>query len=120
MTRWQWLLSVFLLIPLIPISVRAQDIVKEFDAPGPESRGLAWDGTYLWCADAELDSIFKIDPATGQEIHAIPFVRNFEFSRGGGITWSGEDALWVTHRQYFYKLNSTNGQETANFHCPGS
>lgn len=114
----QRFLSVFLLT-LLPATLFAQRIVKEFDAPGPESRGLAWDGTYLWCADAEKDSIFKIDPVSGQVVHSLIFSRSFDFSRGGGITWSGDDALWATRSTYFYKIDATTGQDITNFHCPG-
>jgi hypothetical protein len=101
-----------------PVPSAAQHIVMSFDAPGPESRGLAWDGQYLYCADAELDSIFKIHPATGQILHSIPF--DLEYTYGSGITWSGDGALWVTRFQYFYKLHAESGAEMANFHCPGS
>ena len=107
----------FSLLIILPISSFAQHILKELDAPGPESRGLAWDGQYLWCADALKDSIFKIDPASGQVIHAIHFDLNSSY--GGGITWSGDGAIWVTRVQYFYKLDATTGQELTNFHCPG-
>ena len=113
------LLPLFLLFSIIPTSGATQSIVKVFDTPGPEPRGLAWDGTYLWCADAQEDSIFKIDPVSGQVVHTLSFSRNFDFSRGGGITWSGDDALWATRSTYFYKIDATTGEEITNFHCPG-
>ncbi|UCE20051.1 MAG: hypothetical protein JSV84_06830 [Gemmatimonadota bacterium] len=118
MKQWQRLLSVFL-VSLLPVAGFAQRIVKEFDTPGPEPRGLTWDGTYLWCADAEEDSIFKIDPESGQVIHSFYFSMTFEFSRGGGIAWSGDGALWATRSTYFYKLDANTGQSITNFHCPG-
>jgi len=117
MKEWKRVL-LFSLIIIIPASSIAQKIMKEFDAPGPESRGLTWDGQYLWCADAEEDSLFKIDPESGQVIHAISFDLNAAY--GGGITWNGDDeAIWVTRVQYFYKLDANTGQGLTNFHCPG-
>ncbi|MFQ6092074.1 MAG: hypothetical protein ACE5OR_05235 [bacterium] len=117
MKEWQKVLVISFLVTVPPVPATAQHIVKEFDVPGPESRGLAWDGTYLWCADAGEDSIFKIDPASGQVTHTIFFDLNPAY--GGGITWSGDGALWVTRVQYFYKLNANTGQQVTNFHCPG-
>jgi len=112
----RWILYVFVFVA-VPVLSTAQHIVREFDAPGPLSRGLAWDGQYLWCADAMRDSIYKIDPTTGQVVHSIFF--DFNTSYGGGITWAGDEALWVTRAQYFYKLRVSDGQGLANFHCPG-
>ena len=119
MIQWSRVL-IACILSLTPLLARTQHIMTEIPAPGPAPRGLTWDGTYLWCADAEKDSIFKIDPVSGQVVHAVLFSRNFEFSRGGGIAWGGDESLWVTHRQYFYKLSASDGQEIANFHCPGS
>ena len=102
---------------VLPVSSFAQKVLKEFNAPGTSARGMAWDGQYLWCADAAKDSIFKIDPATEQVVHAIYFA--FNASYGGGITWGGDEALWVTRVQYFYKLDANTGQQLTNFHCPG-
>ena len=108
------LVSIFIMAPAISA---AQYVVKEFHAPGSEARGLAWDGEYLWCADAEEGAIFKIDPASGRVEHSIPFDVPDTF--GGGITWSDDGALWVSRFQYFHKLDATTGQELAEFHCPG-
>ena len=102
---------------LIPVVSAAQYVVKAFDAPGPEARGLAWDGAYLWCADAGNDAIYKIDPAVGDVVHSIPF--DVPDTYGGGITWDDDGALWVSRLQYFHKLDPTTGQELAEFHCPG-
>ena len=105
------------LLVAVPLSASAQYIVRELDAPGPEVRGLAWDGSNLWCADVGMDSLFKIDPQSGDVIHSIHF--NLNSSYGSGITWSGDEALWVTRTQYFYKLGANTGKELTNFHCPG-
>ena len=105
------------LCTLVPLTSQAQFVLKEFDAPGGEARGLAWDGQYLWCADLKLDSLFQMDPATGQVLRAIRF--DFDATYGGGTAWASEGAIWVTKVNYFRKLNPENGQELSNFHCPG-
>ena len=104
-------------IIMIPVMTSAQYVVKEFDAPGSEARGLAWDGEYLWCADADEGAIFKIDPVSGNRVHSIPF--DVPTTYGGGITWSGDGALWISRLQYFHKLDPETGQEIDEFHCPG-
>ena len=109
--------SVLSFFVLASMSVIAQNIIKEFEAPGPEPRGLAWDGQNLWCADADEDAIFKIDPVSGEVLDALPF--DVPSTYGGGITWSGDGAIWVTRGQYFHKMNTATGQEMADFHCPG-
>jgi len=101
----------------VPHTLFSQEIVRQFEAPGPEVRGLAWDGRYLWCADAEKDSIFKVDPVSGQAVHAISF--DLDETSGGGITWSGDEVLWVTRMQYFYKIDAYTGQQLADLHCYG-
>ena len=100
-----------------PVFSPAQNIINEFDAPGHMSKGLAWDGHYLWCADAATDSIFKIDPVSGQVLHAIPFT--FHTTLGGGITWSGDEALWVAWTSGFWKLDASTGQKITYLDCPG-
>ena len=116
MKKYLWIQLIFLLIT-ISTSVESHEIIKEFDAPGPEARGLAWDGQYLWGADALKDSIFKIDPVSGLVLHRIYF--DFNTAYGGGIAWSSDEALWVIRMQYFYELDPISGEGIANFHCPG-
>lgn len=111
------LLSFVSFFVLLPISIIAQNIVGVFEAPGPESRGLAWDGQNLWCADADKDAIFKLEPTSGEVLEALAF--DVPGTYGGGIAWSGDGALWVTRWQYFHKIHATTGQEIADFHCPG-
>lgn len=116
MKRGCLVLLMFLFIFVAGTS-QAQFVVREFDSPGPDPRGLTWDGQYLWCADFNLDSLFRIDVITGQVVHTIPFV--FDYTYGGGIAWDDTGAIWVTKRQYVYKLDPETGQEQSNFHCPG-
>ena len=112
-----------LLIPVLtlvfllsPHTTFGQGILKEIDAPGPNARGLAWDGQYLWCADAVKDSIFKIDPTTGQVMHSIFFDVNATF--GGGLTWNGDGTLWTNRMWYFHKLDALTGDSLTAFYNP--
>ena len=116
MKKSLWIQLIFVVIT-ISASLESQEIIREFDAPGSESRGLAWDGQYVWCADLAADSIFKIDPISGQVLHTIFF--DFNSALGGGIAWSSDEALWVTRERYIYKLDPATGSEMTNFHCPG-
>jgi subtilisin family serine protease len=61
-------------------------IVKEFDAPSQTCRGLCYDGTYLYTAQAaSIDEIYKINRDTGsiEEIYDSP--SSFPI----GLAWDG-------------------------------
>jgi hypothetical protein len=65
---------------------------KGFAAPGRNTRGLAWDGTYLWTTtDAEL---FKLDPS-GEVlgVYSSPEVTP------EGLTWDGA-TFWIFTTNY--------------------
>ena len=51
----------------------SQKIIKQFFAPGTNSRGLAWDGTNLWCADETDKAIYKVNASSGGVISSISF-----------------------------------------------
>ena len=112
-----WLMLLMCLFTILPLASQAQFVVKEFDAPGSEPRGLAWDGQYLWCADCIDDSVFQMDPASGQVVHTTYF--DFNTSNGGGVAWDSEATLWVTTGAYFYGLDAETGDTLKYFHCPG-
>ena len=95
----------------------AQQIIKSFPSPGPEPRGLAWDGNYLWCADFARGSIYKIDPSNGSILSSIPF--DILNSNWGGLTWSDDGKLWVANGTYVFKINPETAETLSSFHCPG-
>ena len=99
---------------------QSQQIVSELSAPGPEARGLAWDGDYLWCADASTDKIYKLDPQDGSVVSSINFALDINF---GGITWSPDGYLWVSdfrsNQSYYYKIDPVTAAIRTSFHCPG-
>lgn len=107
-----WLLGFSVIAP----SAQAQEIVNEFPSPAGESRGLAWDGEFLWCADSGTDSVYKLDPSDGGIISAFSFSISSSY---GGITWSSDNNIWIANGRYFYKVNPSNGAAMTNFHCPG-
>ena len=81
-------------------------IISTIPAPGPNPQGVAWDGSHLWVADAETDSIYKINHLNG-------FI-DYSFSSPGleprGLTYDGTH-LWNIDNNYrkIFKLNPENG-----------
>lgn len=97
-------------------STEAQGIVDSFPSPGSEPRGLAWDGEYLWCADASTDSVYKLDISDGSVISSFPFYIESSY---GGITWSDDNNIWIANGSLIYKVNPANGDVIFSFSCPG-
>jgi len=97
-----------------------QEIVKEFNAPGQEVRGLAWDGQYLWCAEPQSGKIYQLDPSDGQVISSFDFVLDYQY---GGLCWGIDDYLWISdlrdQESWFLKVDPASGLVEASFHCPG-
>ncbi len=101
---------------LFSISVFSQTILNSFPSPGPEPRGLAWDGSFLWCAEYSTGKIYKLDPLTGGELGMFSFLLQSDF---GGITWGSDDQIWVANGSYVYEVDPTSGDTLSSFHCPG-
>ena len=114
--RAKYLISVCILGLVGVNNLQPQEIVGQFPSPGGESRGLAWDGGYLWCADSNADSIYKLNPVDGTVLSSIFFFLPVNY---GGITWSQDDNLWIAKEEYFFKVHPATGAEVDNFHCPG-
>lgn len=101
----------FVLLTLFLLHVNATsnvgDILKVIKAPGPLPKGLTFDGTNLWLADAHTDKIYKISPETGEVL--------LSFDSPGyhpeGLTWDGE-YLWHidTGEKFMYKIDPSNGR----------
>ena len=98
------------------VSAESQAIVDSFPSPGNEPRGLAWDGEYLWCADAEAGFVYKLDPSNGTIVSSFPFAIGSNY---GGITWSDDNNMWIGNGSYVYKVDPITGQQLYSFHCPG-
>ena len=77
-TTWGGWVSVVVLLFLLfaPHPAHSQQILQEFAAPGPEVRGLAWDGEYLWLVSKGpglpvTKYIYKIDPFGGCSLTVV-------------------------------------------------
>ena len=95
---------------------RALEVIDSFPAPASESRGLAWDGEYLWCADPGTDSVYKLDPTGGAVVSSFPFSIESDY---GGITWSADTTLWIANGSRISEVNPANGNFISTFSCPG-
>ena len=92
----------------------AQELARVLQAPGPASRGLAWDGQYLWVAD--VDSLFQVDPTNGTVVKALYFET---FEPFGGLAMSEDGNLWLANGPTIYLLDSGTGDMITSFGCPG-
>ncbi len=81
-------------------------IIKAIVSPGKYCTGLTCDGKYLWVADYQTDSIYKIDPSSGTVIHRIPSPGFWP----AGLAWDG-NYLWNTDlkQKKIYKIDSHDG-----------
>lgn len=103
-----------------PDAIFGQEILKQFDAPGPDARGLAWDGQYLWCADVFSGTVYQVDPTNGQVVSSFEFNIDYQF---GGLAWSSDGHIWITdfrNQSWFFKVNPTTREVVSSFHCPGA
>ena len=99
-------LALFIVIFSAICFARVGDVLKTFKTPGPLPTGLAYDGKYLWLADAHTDKIYKINPQNGD------VVSSFE-SPGyhpEGLAWDGTH-LWHVDavEKYLYRIDPANG-----------
>ncbi|OGL45750.1 MAG: hypothetical protein A2161_05060 [Candidatus Schekmanbacteria bacterium RBG_13_48_7] len=63
--------------------------LESIPAPGPEPRGIAWDGTVFWVSDEANKKIYRINPENKKS--------SYSFKYDGipaGITWDG-NYLWL-------------------------
>ena len=118
MMAWRRIVLLFVFFHLATsLPAFSQKIVNQFAAPGDRSRGLAWDGTYLWCADEIDKKIYKLNPSTGEVISSISFTVQYD---KGGLTWSSDGNIWIANGLHAYKLHPNTGDTMATFQCPGS
>lgn len=92
------------------------EVLASFPSPGPGPRDLAWDGTHLWLLDDELNTLYKLDPESGQvraEISAEAF-------QACALTWADE-MLWVSNAetQRLQQLDLELGTVERELDAPG-
>ena len=109
-------LSILMAVSSSVAPALAQTVVHSIPAPGPESRGLAWDGTSLWVADAELDSVFQVNPADGRVLHSFYYYLDASY---GGMTWGEDGNLWLSDGAAIYLLVPSSGSIKYVLPCPG-
>ena len=94
------------------------DVVLSFEAPGTGPTGLTFGDGHLWCADEDTDTIYKLDPGTG-EVEA-------SFSSPGscprGLAWDADGYLWCADScsDSIYKINPSTGSVVEFFSSPGT
>jgi len=94
--------------------VNVPTVVSSFSSPGPSPRGLAFDGTNLFCSDATNDRIYKLT-TTGSTVSS--------FASPGptstGLAWDGAN-LWNAdlNNEKIYKFAAA-GTVLSSFSTPG-
>lgn len=87
----QFLAVVLLVLTIVPTVVTAHvgEVVKAYDTPGQFPTGLAFDGKLIWLADRKAQTLFGIDPKSGNKVAEIPSPAYWPT----GLAWDGEN-LW--------------------------
>jgi len=95
--------------------VNVPTIVSSFSSPGPSPRGLAFDGSNLWCSDATNDRIYRLT-TTGSVVSSFASPGSIPT----GLAWDGTN-LWNAdaNTDRIYRL-STTGTVLSSFSTPGS
>jgi DNA-binding beta-propeller fold protein YncE len=80
------------------------NLIGSWASPGPYSYGMTWDSTYLWHADQNLQTIYKLnynDPTQVIASFSVSWVpRDLEWCRGH---------LWaIADLSFIYELDPTN------------
>ena len=103
-------------ISISPTSFRTLDVIGSFDSPGPDPRGLAFDGTYLWNSDATNDKIYKLD-TLGNIIDSFdaPGSAPTGLAFDGTFLWNAN--CWSADK--IYQLDAS-GNIIDSFDAPGS
>ncbi|MCK4576050.1 hypothetical protein KAU34_06560 [candidate division WOR-3 bacterium] len=101
---------------MLPSFLCSQQIIASFPTPGQEARGLTWDGSHIWIADARLDSIYKINPDNGYILSRIYFAILDEY---GGLAWDEDSSIWIGNKDSLYNLDPETGGIIKAFMAPG-
>ncbi len=85
------------------IDLNDGSIISEITTPGPNIKGMVYDGIFLWVCDKDLRTIFRIFP----ENNTIVQEYQFQQINPNGICYDDDGYLWITDSSssIFYKLN---------------
>jgi len=87
--------------------IRAESIVKSFQAPGPNNGyyayGLAWDGEHLWVGEDFNGTVYEVDTSDGSVITSFPGApqSNHGLAFDGTFLWASSDY----HSDYIFKFD---------------
>ena len=93
-----------------PLDPQAGEVIFEvgttFFSPAAAPRGMTWDGTVLWNADASTGTLFGLSPINGTVVRTI----KAPLSPVNDAAYDGAD-LWVCGEAdvFVYKVNILNG-----------
>jgi len=93
------------------------DTLMSFPTPGQCPTGLTFDGKYLWLSDRLSDSLYTIDPQTGEVVSSIEAPGFIPL----GLAWDGE-FLWCIdgEENRIYKLDLKTGITLKSIESPTS
>jgi len=91
-------------------------VERTLSGPVAQPGGLAWDGKYLWIADAGEKKLHQIDPNDGTTIITIPAPTG----NPGPLAFDGR-YLWVAdrYRDEIYMVTTDRGDVLITFNAPG-
>ncbi len=105
-----------------PVLIPNQTLVGAFPSPDGATRGLAFDGTYLWSADngdgnsVNGPKIYKLDANTGAILGSYTTPGDYY---PNGLTWDGS-YLWHSDHgtDSIYKIDTTSMTAVKSFASP--
>jgi hypothetical protein len=105
---------------LFKLDVPVGTVLDTIPSQGLQPQGLAWDGTYLWNVQDDIDDdperVWQIDRATGDTLMSFPVPDTGSASGESprGLAWDGQ-YLWLvskgpaTNTRYIYKIDPFGG-----------
>jgi outer membrane protein assembly factor BamB len=94
-------------LTLFSVSVTAQVVVHEVDAPSDVATGLCWDGQALWVSDRSTSAIWRVSPSTGAILKTLigPVAGSDGLAWENGYLWTMSGVQSV---QTIYKIDTAN------------
>jgi len=87
------------------------DVVHYIPTPNSNSQGLTWDGSYLWCSDISVNTIYQVNPEDAGIIKSFDspgeFVEGLAWDRT--YLWASENGGGAFEPDYIYKIDPEDG-----------